>query len=149
MINIPRSRLLPEPLTPGEIPIPDLSGMNMIIAEDDQYGFEYLKQLFRKTGIEVRHAKDGIQLMQLLDEKTPDIVLLDIHMPEMDGYDCLYEIRAQGLNTLVIMQTASAMLEDRNRCMEAGADGYISKPIRKNELFTLIEAVLNIVKQPK
>ena len=131
---------------PGTV-APDLSGMTLVIAEDDQYSFEYLKQIFRSTGAEIVHAKDGIQLMKVLDQQMPDLVMLDVHMPEMNGYECLDEMRARGIRTKVIVQTASTLHEDRERIMKAGADSYICKPIRKNELFMLVHSVLNR-KQP-
>jgi CheY-like chemotaxis protein len=133
-----------EPGTAGrsEDSEPNLDGKIMVIAEDDQYSFEYLKLLFRRTGLEIIHAKNGFHLMKILEQQIPDLVLLDIHMPEMNGYDCLKKIKAYGIQTKVIVQTASDISTDRERSLQAGADSFISKPIRKNELFRLINRVM-------
>jgi len=122
--------------------IMDLSGVMILIAEDDLYSYLYVNQLLKGTNAEVIHVIDGNQLMVLLEKKVPDIILLDINMPIKNGYDCLREIRSRGLETKVIVQTAYAMSDERERIMHAGADDYLSKPIRKIELFAVIEKAL-------
>jgi two-component system, cell cycle response regulator DivK len=138
----PQSQSIPGTSRELESNYPNLQGIRMVIAEDDQYSFEYLKQVFRRTGIEIVHARDGVHLMSLLDERLPDLLLLDIQMPEKDGHQCLHEIRSRKLGIKVIVQTASDKEEDRQEMLNAGADGFISKPIRKNELFSLVNHVL-------
>jgi CheY-like chemotaxis protein len=114
----------------------------ILIAEDDLYSYLYVNQLLKGTNAEVVHVIDGNQLMVLLEKKVPDIILLDINMPIKNGYDCLREIRSRGIDTKVIVQTAYAMSDERERIMHAGADDYLSKPIRKIELFAVIEKAL-------
>jgi two-component system, chemotaxis family, CheB/CheR fusion protein len=68
---------------------------------------------------------------------------LDINMPEMSGFEFLNEMQSLGLNIKIIAQTAYAMPDEKERCLRAGCDGYISKPINKTELFNVITTVLS------
>ncbi len=120
----------------------DLSSKLIIIAEDDPYSYLYVNQLLKDTHAELIHVNDGSQLMELLEQRIPDIILLDINMPIKNGYDCLREIRERKIQTRIIVQTAYAMSDERERIMHAGADNYLSKPIRKPELYEMIESVL-------
>jgi signal transduction histidine kinase/ActR/RegA family two-component response regulator len=125
----------------------DLSQKLIFIAEDDLYSFLYVNQLLKSTNVELLHVTDGNQLMEQLEHRVPDLILLDINMPVKNGYDCLREIRTRGLETTVIVQTAYAMSDERERIMHAGADDYLPKPIRKIELYTAIERALRIEKK--
>ncbi|NVO18493.1 MAG: response regulator [Bacteroidetes bacterium] len=120
-----------------------LSQKLIVIAEDDAYSYLYVERLLKETFAELIHVSDGGELMDQIDSRTPDLILLDINMPVKNGYDCLKEIRARGIQTKIIVQTAYAMSDERERIMQAGADHYISKPIRRNELFRVIDEVLN------
>jgi len=120
----------------------DLINKLIVIAEDDPYSYLYVNQLLKDSGAELHHVNDGSQLMEFLRQRVPDLILLDINMPIMNGYDCLREIREQKIPTRIIVQTAYAMSDERQRIMQAGADHYLSKPIRKAELYELIESVL-------
>lgn len=72
-----------------------------------------------------------------------DLILLDINMPVMSGFEFLSQIKSAGINIKIIAQTAYAMPEEKEKCLRSGCHGYISKPIRKSELFNLINAVLS------
>ncbi|NVO18495.1 MAG: response regulator [Bacteroidetes bacterium] len=125
-----------------EILIPDYSDFSVIIVEDDFYCYEYQRIVLNKTGIHIRHATNGFQLMEFLDKSLPDIILLDLQLPEMDGYDCLKEIRMRGLTFKIIVQSASDLLEDRMRMLQAGADRFINKPVLRRDLFSLMNKLL-------
>ena len=120
----------------------DLSDKLIYIAEDDLYSYLYVNQLLKSTNAELVHLNDGNQLMEHLEMRVPDLILLDINMPYKNGFDCLKEIRKRGIDTKVIVQTAYAMSDERERIMHAGADDYLPKPIRKIELFSVIEKAL-------
>jgi CheY-like chemotaxis protein len=81
--------------------------------------------------------------MIMVKENKPDLILLDINMPVMSGFEFLAEMHATGLKIKVIAQTAYAMPDEKERCLNAGCDGYISKPIKKTELFNVINTVLS------
>lgn len=116
----------------------DLTDKLIYIAEDDLYSYLYVNQLLKSTNAELVHLNDGNQLMEHIEIRVPDLILLDINMPLKNGFDCLKEIRKRGIETKVIVQTAYAMSDERERIMHAGADDYLPKPIRKIELFSAI-----------
>ena len=120
----------------------DLSDKSIIIAEDDEHSFIYLNKLLYGHVSSIRRAENGKVLMDILEEELPDLVLLDINMPVKSGLECLKEIREKGLKLKVIGQTAYAMTEEIQKCINSGCDGYISKPINKEELFKVIATVL-------
>ena len=104
---------------------------------------KYLSQ-----GHRVTVASDGREVLSAIDREEFDIVLMDIQMPEMDGLETTAAIRKQeqtsGRHMPIIAMTAHAMRGDRERCLAAGMDGYISKPIVSAELLESIEAVIGV-----
>jgi CheY-like chemotaxis protein len=88
---------------------------------------------------------DGRQAVQALERESFDLVFMDIQMPEMDGYEAARSIRARerfsGTHVPIVAMTAHAMAGDREKCMEAGMDGYVAKPIRKSELVDTIKEI--------
>jgi CheY-like chemotaxis protein len=82
-------------------------------------------------------------LLDMVKENTPDLILLDINMPVMSGFEFLAEVQHSNLKTKIIAQTAYAMQDEKEKCLSSGCDGYISKPIKKSELFDIIIKVLN------
>jgi signal transduction histidine kinase/ActR/RegA family two-component response regulator len=125
----------------GEI-LPQLKGKNIIIAEDDYYSFRYLKILLKSQNAIITHVENGKVLMDMIRNKVPDLILLDMNMPVMSGFEFLKEIKSLGLNTKIIAQTAYAMPDEKERCLREGCHGYISKPINRTELFNIIAVVL-------
>jgi signal transduction histidine kinase/CheY-like chemotaxis protein len=120
-----------------------LSGKNIIIAEDDYNSFRYLQLLLSGQNSNIMHAENGRVLMNMVQNSLPDLILLDINMPIMSGFEFLSEMQSAGLNTKIIAQTAYAMPDEKERCLHAGCQGYISKPISRTELFNVIDAVLS------
>jgi CheY-like chemotaxis protein len=90
-------------------------------------------------------VQNGREALAALDEQRFDAVLMDIQMPEMDGFEATAAMRAQegttGTHVPIIAMTAHAMQGDRERCLEAGMDGYVAKPIRAKELFEALESL--------
>lgn len=113
--------------------------LKVLVAEDDLAGYNYLKILLTRAGCEVLHASDGIQTVQLV-QQIPDIdlVLMDIKMPGMDGYEATRKIKQINPQIIIIAQTAHAMAGDREKVLNAGFDEYISKPIRSKILMDMI-----------
>jgi two-component system, sensor histidine kinase and response regulator len=91
-------------------------------------------------------APDGAQALETLAKQSFDLVLMDAQMPVMDGFEATAAIRrleeATGAHIPIIAMTAHAMVGDRQRCLQAGMDGYIAKPVHAHELFETIETVL-------
>lgn len=122
---------------------PDLKGKTVLIAEDDYNSFFYLRLLLQELNANILHAENGNVVMRLIKHKVPDLILLDINMPVMSGFECLDEIKSSGIKTKIIAQTAYAITDERERCFSAGCHGYIAKPIKKAELHDVIFHVLN------
>ena len=81
--------------------------------------------------------------MELLEFNVPDLIFLDINMPEKSGFECLGEIAEKGIRTKIIAQTAYAMADEKEKCLAAGCHGYIAKPIKKDELYSLFSEVVS------
>ncbi|HTR35093.1 MAG TPA: response regulator [Bryobacteraceae bacterium] len=109
------------------------SPLRILLAEDNQVNFRVAQALLARMGHTVSGASDGRQALQRLREENFDLVLMDVQMPEMDGFDATRAIRSQEQNTgkhlPIIAMTAHAMKGDQDRCREAGMDDYVAKPI--------------------
>ncbi len=112
-----------------------------LIVEDDENIAELLRLYLEKDGFEVCHGADGGRGIRLFSEFKPDIVLLDIMLPVMDGWAVLKEIRTDS-KTPVIMLTAKGETPDKICGLEGGADDYVTKPFEIKELLARIHAVL-------
>ena len=123
--------------------IPDLSGKNIIIAEDDQNSYIYLKIILENLNANIFHAENGLVLLKMVRKNVPDLILLDISMPEMSGFEFLEKINPKGIETKIIAQTAYAMPSEREKCLSLGCHGYISKPIYKKTLLDEINRVMS------
>jgi PAS domain S-box-containing protein len=140
-IPFAKKQKLKDPIQEPNINGVNLINRNIIIAEDDFVSFLYLQELLKCYNVNIIHAENGQILMDLLVTNLPDLIFLDIKMPLKSGYECLKEIRSKNIKTKIICQTAYAMTIEREKCYEAGCNGYISKPILKDELYRVISEV--------
>lgn len=116
-----------------------LKEKTILIVEDDETSYEYLKVVLEEYGTNIIWAKDGkSSIVYCKENPNIDMVLMDINMPEMNGYEATKEIKKFSPNLPVIAQTAFAIAGDREKAIDAGCDDYISKPIDRNELLDLI-----------
>ncbi len=115
--------------------------ISVLVVEDDPHIRELLQLYLEKDGYAVTLASDGGQGLEQYRAIKPDLVLLDVMMPVMDGWAVCKAIRADG-NTPVIMLTAKSQTDDKVTGLKAGADDYITKPFEMKELLARIEAVL-------
>jgi CheY-like chemotaxis protein len=120
--------------------------LNILLAEDNAVNRVLAQKLLQKQGHTVTSVNNGIEALQLWEENQSrqfDIILMDVQMPEMDGLQAATRIRERELGTgahiPIIAVTARAMKGDRERCLAAGMDGYISKPINPAELAKVIQ----------
>ncbi len=120
----------------------NFSGKTILVAEDDEDTWFFLSLLLRETGATLLHAWNGEMLLEMLDKQPPDLVLLDINMPGKTGIECMKEIREKKYVFKVIAQTAYAMADEKQRCLEAGCDGYLAKPFTRAMLYECIASVL-------
>ncbi len=134
---------LTNPEEDKHIQAPILNNKHIMIAEDDMISFYLIKEYLQGTNVRISHASDGEILLSMLEEELPDLLLLDINMPKKDGYACLKEIKEKGYEIKIIAQTAYAMENEKELCLQSGCDGYVSKPIDPDTLFVEIKQVLN------
>jgi PAS domain S-box-containing protein len=120
--------------------------LNVLLAEDNLVNQRLAVRLLEKRGHRVMVVDNGRQALAALERQAFDLVLMDLQMPELGGFEATRLLRAReragGRRVPVIALTAHAMKGDRERCLAAGMDGYVSKPIRAPELFAELEAVL-------
>ncbi|NJK53042.1 MAG: response regulator [Leptolyngbyaceae cyanobacterium SU_3_3] len=114
---------------------------NILLVEDNAHNARLLITYLCKLGYEVTWAKNSLEMWQALKQSVPALILLDIHMPGDNGLDLTQQLQAQESyrSIPVIVQTAMAMKGDRERCLEAGATDYISKPLDLSVLAKLVE----------
>ena len=123
----------------------DLRGRRLLLVDDDMRNLFALSKVLRAKGIDVVMAQDGRKALDTLDKDTDiELVLMDIMMPVMDGYETMREIRAKPAvaRVPIIALTAKAMRGDREKCLEAGANDYLSKPIDVDRLLSMIRVWL-------
>jgi len=121
--------------------------LRILAAEDNPVNQRLVIRLLEKRGHRVVLAVDGRQAIEALNQGSFDLVLMDVQMPEMDGFEATAIIREQekktGKHQPIIALTAHAMTGDRDRCLAAGMDGYLTKPIRPQELDQILESYVN------
>jgi two-component system, sensor histidine kinase and response regulator len=138
----------PEPLrAPTATPLPSRPALRLLLAEDNAVNQKLAMRLLEKQGHSVVIANNGREAVEALDRETFDAVLMDIQMPEMGGFEASAAIRARegatGGHVPIIAMTAHAMKGDRERCLRAGMDGYISKPIHAKALIEALESLVS------
>ena len=120
--------------------------LRVLVAEDDEFNAQLLEKVMGRQGHGVRFANNGREALALAEEGAFDLLLLDIHMPELDGFQVAEAIRERertvGGHLPIIALTARSQKEDRERCLAAGMDDFLTKPVRPGELWTAIERVL-------
>jgi PAS domain S-box-containing protein len=120
-----------------------LKGKRVMVVEDEPDNMEYIKLLLRDTGAELVLVDNGQKAVDLVKEgSTFDLVLMDIKLPGIDGYEATKQIKTFIPSLKVIAQTAWAMAEDEQKAKEAGCDGYVSKPVNKTKMFDTIKKVM-------
>ena len=118
------------------------AGKKLLLVDDDARNLYALTKVLKSKGFMIEVAPDSIKALELLAEQTFDVMLTDIMMPQVDGYELIRRVRALGYNNLpIIAITAKAMQGDDTLCLQAGANGYLAKPIDVNALIELINTL--------
>ncbi len=123
-----------------------INELDILIAEDNQMNQKYITKLLDKKGIKYVLAHNGVEAVRAASTKVFDIILMDLHMPEMDGYQATRSIKLKGKNvdTPVVALTASTMLTQKEEAFNAGMEDFLSKPFSPTQLFLLLEKYCRI-----
>ena len=117
--------------------------IKILIAEDYLDNFLLLKVLLKELPCIITHAIDGEEALRIIQKESFDLYLIDIHMPNIDGYEFIKRIRQNNNLTPAIAQTASAFSADAEKCLNSGFNEYIAKPIDKDLLIQKVRKLLN------
>jgi CheY-like chemotaxis protein len=138
------------PSSPTRLSLPEWkTGLRVLLAEDNPVNQTIVVRLLEKRGHSVQVASDGIEALKIFKQGKCDLILMDVQMPIMDGFEATAAIREREKTTgghfPIIAMTAHAMKGDRERCLAAGMDGYISKPFQIDELLHEIERLPGLI----
>ncbi|HMX17087.1 MAG TPA: response regulator, partial [Rhodocyclaceae bacterium] len=116
------------------------TGRRILLAEDEPINQEVSCHLLQEAGLTVDLAADGVQAVEFAQRNEYALILMDVQMPNLNGLDATRAIRgdSRNLRTPILAMTANAFAEDRRRCLEAGMDDHLAKPIRPEVLFQAI-----------
>jgi len=120
----------------------NFSEFTIMIAEDVQFNYEYLNLILQRTGATILWAKDGIDVLKLYKSSKIDLILMDIQLPEISGYEATTQIRLTNKELPIIAQTAYAMAEDKQKCIEVGCNEVLTKPIRMDDVLNTVAKYL-------
>jgi two-component system sensor histidine kinase/response regulator len=126
-----------------EAPKYNFSDYTIMIAEDTPYNFEYLNSILQRTGANIVWAKDGIDVLKMFNSSKIDLILMDIQLPEISGYEATTQIRLKDKKVPIIAQTAFAMTEDKQKCLDSGCNDVLVKPIRMDDVLTMVSKFLH------
>ena len=112
----------------------------VLITEDEEVNFFYLKTLLKKTKARILRAKNGKEAVDIIAEHKGevDLILMDINMPVMDGYEAMRIIKSKHPDLPIIAQTSYTLNNDRHKCLKAGFNDYIAKPVNRVALFRMV-----------
>ncbi len=145
----PRSVRVAPPLLKGRVREPKqslhsllaarpLHGMTILVVEDNASNQLLMKQILTRAGAEVLSADDGEKGILLAQTQSVDLVLMDIQMPGLDGYQATLRLRQEGFDKPIIAVTAHALLEERLKCLDVGCNEYLSKPVNPHQLIATL-----------
>lgn len=117
----------------------NFTGKKILIAEDEETNYFYLETVLKRTGATLFRARNGEEAVKVCEDQPDlDLVLMDIKMPDLNGLDATRQIRKFNPNLPIIAQTAYALVGEKNKCLSAGCNDYISKPINRESLLKMI-----------
>jgi two-component system, cell cycle response regulator DivK len=117
---------------------------HILVVEDDITCLELINEFLEETGIKISNGTTGLEAVKICrKDASIDIVLMDMRMPEMDGYEATKRIKEFRPDLPIVAQTAHALSDDKKKCLSAGCDDYLTKPIIQNILFGTISKFLD------
>ena len=137
-------------ISPKEEKLETFEKLKILIAEDDSIAFQYLKAVLSEIPCEISYAANGQEAVEFFKNNHDiDLILMDIRMPVMDGYQATRKIREINSQVYIIAQTAFALAGDREKTIDAGCNDYLSKPVNKTELLDKIKEFVRTKKSSK
>ncbi|MDX1638398.1 MAG: response regulator [Balneolaceae bacterium] len=123
-----------------------LVGMHILVAEDDKINQKVTRKILEREGAAVSVVSNGEEALKAVETDSFDLILMDLRMPVMNGFEATMAIRhretlSEGERITIVALSASALNEDKQTCLEAGMDGYLTKPVRRAELVRMISNV--------
>jgi two-component system cell cycle response regulator DivK len=117
-----------------------MTGERILVVEDNEKNMKLFRDVLAATGYRTLEATTGIEAVDMASEHTPDLVLMDIQLPDLDGVQALRRLRADARTATIpiLALTAQAMRGDRERFLAAGFDGYVSKPVNVRDLIETV-----------
>ncbi|GEM_PF-5610626 len=125
----------------------DTTSSKVLVVEDNDVNREILTEFLSSRGVEVVEAHNGIEAVKSFDKHSFDLILMDIHMPVMDGFEAVRVIRSKensGKHVPIVALTADAFIGDREKCVQAGMDDYLSKPFLAKDLYRVLEQYIQL-----
>jgi two-component system sensor histidine kinase/response regulator len=113
--------------------------ITVLVADDNEVAQRLCRRVLEKAGHRVLIASDGVEAVAMALESSPDIVLMDVAMPGMDGLEAMRQIKAQKPGMAIVIASAHSMASDRERFLAAGADDVLSKPFRLTDLTSVVD----------
>ena len=120
----------------------DNTDYSILLAEDNEINQKVAIMLFKKLGLNIDIAENGKVALEMIDKKEYDLIFMDFHMPELDGIETTKAIRELNIKTPIIAMTANAMIGDKEQCIEAGMNEYLSKPVKLEDLKGVLDLLL-------
>lgn len=124
------------------VPVTDLTGQHILVVEDDPMMSALLSQMLRRTGAGIKTARSGSEALEAIAEVNPDLILLDLNLPDLDGLDLLIVFREHSSTPIVVI-TGYQEPEFREEAIAAGASGYLTKPVSAHVLLDAIELAVS------
>ena len=140
-----RAPLVPQSVSRAPArPAPDLSGKRMLLAEDSSDNVVLIKTLLRPTKIGIDVAWTGREAVEKLSKQSYDLAMMDIQMPEMDGYQAAEKIRGLGLRLPLVALTAHAQMDHKDKALSKGFTDFVTKPVRREDLIATLEKIFAV-----
>jgi CheY-like chemotaxis protein len=124
----------------------DIRGSRVLVVDDNPQNTELVQAYLESLPVEIASAVDGVEAMQVAERFRPDLILLDVMMPRMSGFEVCQKIKSNPAlrDTVVIMVTALHEVGDFERAVECGCDDFLTKPVNKLELVTRVRSLLRV-----
>ncbi|MGK4568591.1 response regulator [Flavobacterium sp. 3HN19-14] len=118
--------------------------LRIMVAEDNKINQKFIEHILKKLGYSIDMVHNGMEVLNLMETNTYDVLLMDVQMPEMDGFEATSIIRSRpGYQPIIVAMTANALSDDKDLCIQNGMDDYLGKPMKIEEVMNLLVKLSN------